>query len=250
MDSLSETERARSLEERLINVWPALTTVMIEGWAVRFANGYSGRANSASALAPGAKVTAATLARIEQLYRDAKLQPQFRISPVAAEGTEAVLLAQGYRVKDEAVSMTVALNGQYISDPRVAMASEPQQPWLDGISVRQEPSKRSPDHLRAIVSRVTLPAAFATLRVNGAATAFAYSAIDRAYAEIGLVMVDGAERGKGLGRAVVTSLMHWAKAKSASHAFLQVDTNNRAALKLYESLGFRRAYQYRTLVKD
>lgn len=250
MDHLSDIERARSLEERLVNVWPAVTTLMIDGWVVRFANGYSGRANSASALVPGAKVSGALLAHVETLYRAQGLKPQFRLSPVAAPETGSFLLAHGYRVKDEALSMTLALDKEAAADPRVHIAVSPQQAWLDGISARQEESKRSPEHLLAIVSRVELPAAYATLRETGTDLGFAYSAIDRGMAEIGLVMVDEKARGRGLGRALVTSLMHWAKSNGASRAFLQVDTGNAPALKLYEALGFRRAYLYRTLVKD
>jgi hypothetical protein len=37
------------LEESLLHAWPAVETRMIEGWAVRFAHGYSSHANSASA---------------------------------------------------------------------------------------------------------------------------------------------------------------------------------------------------------
>jgi hypothetical protein len=36
-------EAVKQLEECLINVWPAINTLMMDGWAVRFANGYSAR---------------------------------------------------------------------------------------------------------------------------------------------------------------------------------------------------------------
>lgn len=250
MDHVDDITLTRSLEERLVNVWPAVTTLMMDGWVVRFANGYSGRANSASALVPGATVNLQFLTHIEALYRAEGLKPQFRISPLAGDGVEAFLLAQGYRVKDEAQSMTVTLTTTQERDARVHIASAPDDAWLNGISVRQEPSKRSPAHLLAIVSRVKLPYACATLRENGTDLGFAYSAIDRGFAEIGLVMVDEKARGNGLGRAIMTSLMQWAATQGATHAFLQVDANNTPALRLYESLGFRRAYRYRTLVKD
>lgn len=250
MDHVDDITLTRSLEERLVNVWPAVTTLMMEGWVVRFANGYSGRANSASALVPGATVNLPLLTHIEALYFAAGLRPQFRISPLAGDGVEAFLLSHGYRVKDEAQSMTVTLTTTQERDARVYIASAPDDAWLNGISARQEPSKRSPAHLLAIVSRVKLPFACATLRENGTDLGFAYSAIDRGFAEIGLVMVDEKSRGKGLGRAIMTSLMQWAAVQGATHTFLQVDTNNTPALRLYESLGFRRAYRYRTLVKD
>lgn len=244
------TTLARDLEERLVNVWPAVTTLMLDGWVVRFANGYSGRANSASALRQGARVDDHLHAQIEQLYVAQGLAPQFRISPVADAGSEAFLRARGYRVKDEALSMWVALPQNLTGDPRVAVEEKPQQAWLDGISRRQEPSKRSPQHLNAIVSRLVIPAGFATLRLESEDAGFAFSAIDRGWAELGLIMIDEKQRGRGLGRCLVTSLMAWAHGRGATHAFLQVDTNNTPALRLYESLGFAPAYTYRTLVKD
>jgi len=46
-----ELAAVRGLEERAFNAWPALQTVLVDGWAFRWANGYTKRANSANALA-------------------------------------------------------------------------------------------------------------------------------------------------------------------------------------------------------
>ncbi|RYE31750.1 MAG: GNAT family N-acetyltransferase, partial [Hyphomicrobiales bacterium] len=54
-------------ERRIINAWPALSTLIVGDWVLRFANGYSGRANSATPLSYGAALDAAMLDLIEEL---------------------------------------------------------------------------------------------------------------------------------------------------------------------------------------
>ncbi|MBK8769157.1 MAG: GNAT family N-acetyltransferase [Rhizobiales bacterium] len=247
---MTDLALTQALEERLLIVWPAVTTLLREDWAVRFANGYSGRANSASPLRPRATISAGFLDDVEQFYRAAGLPPQFRLTPLAEIGMEELLVARGYRIKDRAITMTVALESAPSGDPRVTVADVPEVGWLHGISARQEPSKRSPDHLHAITSRISVPAGFATLRLNGTDCGFGFCAIDRGWAEIGLVVVDGAVRGTGLGRVLVSSIMSWAAARGARNAFLQVDIENTPACRLYGSLGFTPVYDYATLVKD
>ena len=38
------------LEELAMNAWPAIQTYLYDGWIVRFANGYTKRANSVTAV--------------------------------------------------------------------------------------------------------------------------------------------------------------------------------------------------------
>jgi N-acetylglutamate synthase len=235
-------------EERLINVWPAPSTLVMDGWVIRFANGYSGRANSASALIPHTSLAHDLIQRIEELYREAGLVPTFRISPLAESNSEILLAQRGYYLKNEVSTMLLDL-GSFNSriDPRVIITATPTLDWLKGVSIRQEASKRSEDHLEAIVGKIRLPKVFATLSVSEKSIGFGMSAIDRGWAELGSIMLDRGERGKGLGRAVVASLLSWAKEKGASSAFLQVDVTNHVAINLYESLGFKEIYRYRTL---
>jgi N-acetylglutamate synthase len=244
----SDLSLVQQAEERLINVWPAPSTMLMDGWVVRFANGYSGRANSASALVPHATLSTDLIDRIEGLYHDASMLPTFRISPLAEDGFEALLLARGYHVKNEASTMLLDLDSfDTRIDERIRMTAAPTADWLKGVSIRQEPSKRSEAHFETIVGNIRLPAAFASLNIQNEPVGFGMSAIDRGWAELGSIMLDQSQRGKGLGRAIVEALLGWAKEKGAHCAFLQVDITNIVAINLYESLGFKETYRYRTL---
>ncbi len=247
-----DLETIRGCEERLVNVWPAVSTLLMEGWVVRFANGYSGRANSASAVVPGARISPDLLDTIEGLYRDAGLKPSVRITPLADAAVEPLLMRRGYRIKDESRMMTLPLDRSpgLSVDPRVRIEGVPSHRWLAGVSSRQEPSKRSADHLSAIVGQLRVPAAFATLDIAGHPAGFGLCAIDRGWAEIGSIMVDSAFRGQGLGRVTVDALRAWAVSQGAANAFLQVDQTNSVARSLYARRGFTDLCGYKTIVRD
>ena len=52
------------------------------------------------------------------------------------------------------------------------------------------------------------------------------------------------ERGKGHGRRVVLSALKWARLRGARQAWLQVEADNLAARRLYETIGFTEVYRY------
>jgi N-acetylglutamate synthase len=245
-----DIETVRGCEERLVNVWPAVSTLLMEGWVVRIAHGYSGRANSASAVVPGARMSPDLLDTIEKLYRDAGLKPSVRITPLADPGVEPLLMQRGYRIKDECRILPLDRYRGVRADPRVRIEGAPSRRWLAGVSSNQAPSKRSADHLLAIVGHLRVPAVFATLEIDGKAAGFGMCAIDRGWAELGSIMLDGAFRGRGLGRATVDALLAWAAREGASNAFLQVDQTNTVACKLYASQGFTDLCGYKTFIRD
>ncbi len=46
-------------------------------------------------------------------------------------------------------------------------------------------------------------------------------------------------RGKGIARRLITDVIEYAKTKGATHAVLEVRTDNKPAISLYEKLGFK-----------
>ncbi len=241
----------RACESRIINAWPAPTTLVIDDWVVRFANGYSGRANSASALREGGDMDDATLELVEKLYADAGLPPRIRFTPLVAESARRRFSARGYRIETASFGMVAELDRhrhpelpEMIATPRADAA------WIDGVCSHQTGNKRNREHLAAIVSGICLPAAFATLLHEGRPAAFAMSVAERGMAEIGAVIVDESLRGRGLGKKLMQGLMGWAAAQGCAQAYLQVDQSNGLALEMYRRLGFRQLYAYETRVQD
>jgi ribosomal protein S18 acetylase RimI-like enzyme len=238
-------------ERRIVNAWPSPATLLIDDWVVRFAGGYSGRANSASPLKPGAELDEDTLSLIEELYRSDGLPPCIRLTPLVGEATLAMVKARGFAVRDASFGLIRALDDiEPEIEPDLQIEARPSADWIAGVAARQSGIKADAGKLAAIVEGVRLPAAFATWLIAGEPVAFGMSVAERGMAEIGSVVVDPAHRGHGLGRRLIGGLMGWARAMDAEQAYLQVDQTNAVALGLYRSLGFRELYAYETRVLD
>jgi ribosomal protein S18 acetylase RimI-like enzyme len=243
---MSDLALVEKLERCLLHVWPSVEMEMHGPWALRFAHGYSARANSASALSQDAAIGQELLHRTKAFFDGYKLPAQFRISPLVKAGSTEALQSAGYIFKDEAVAMTAPLSG-FAQHPDVAIAPVADDSWLGGVTaLNEDQSKRKPDHLKAITARMKPPVAFASATQNGKSVGYGVCAIHDGWAELGSVIVAPEARGNGLGRALVTSLLHWASANGAVNAFLQVDVENTVAITLYRSLSFVDCYRYST----
>lgn len=250
-DATSDPALVLECERRVVNAWPSPSTLLIGDWVVRFASGYSGRANSASPLKPGAELDEATLAMIEELYRADGLPPSIRLTPLVGEETHKRVLARGYRLKDASFGLIADLDStEPLIEPDLQIEARPSQDWIAGVSSHQVEAKRNEAQLAAIVEKVRLPAAFATFLLAGEPVAYGMSVAERGMAEIGSVIVDPNHRGHGFGRRMITGLMSWARLMDAEASYLQVDQTNAVALKLYAGLGFRRLYAYETRILE
>jgi ribosomal protein S18 acetylase RimI-like enzyme len=246
-----DTALVSACETRIVNAWPAPTTLVVDQWVVRFANGYSGRANSASSLREEGDMDETTLAFVEGLYRQAGLPPRIRFTPLVAESARRRFAERGYRIETASFGMVAELDPNlHPPAPGMLTTAQAEDAWIDGVCAHQTGAKRNREHLAAIVSGVRVPAAFATLLHEGRPAAYAMSVAERGMAEIGAVIVDEALRGKGLGKRMMLGLMGWAAAQGCSQAYLQVDQSNGLAFEMYKRLGFRTVYAYETRILD
>jgi len=95
------------------------------------------------------------------------------------------------------------------------------------------------------------PGVLGTLAERGESLlGFALAARVGEEAELLSVAVAPAERGAGLGRALLESLLAGLRARGARRVHLEVRRSNAAALALYESLGFRTARRRARYYRD
>lgn len=231
----------QACEERLINCWPAHQTVVAGDWLCRFAQGYSGRANSATCIRPATALDGAMLRHIECLYNAAGLRPSIRLSPLVRPAVIRMLEQDGYAAEDGSIGMIGPATPGPIPDG-LRLEAQPSPEWLEGACRWQTGVKRDIRALSGIVSNLRVPTRFATLMVEGAGAAYALVSVDRGMAEFGAVMVDPTRRGQGLGRQLVSGIIAWAAEAGAERMFLQVASDNEVAKALYGSLGFQPVY--------
>ncbi len=99
-----------------------------------------------------------------------------------------------------------------------------------------------------MLGRVQRPCAYACVMIGLDVVAVGRAVADTGWAGVfGMATLPRA-RGQGAARNVLAELAGWAGAHEAGRMYLQVERDNRAALRLYERTGFREicGYHYRT----
>ena len=128
----AQTTDAQRIEEAALNAWPALHQHFYDGWVLRFAKGFTKRANSIVPLyPPRAPIDDAELARrvryCENLYARERLQTVFRLTSIApAPQLDAFLARRNYERIDPTAVLACDMSGQATS-PSPA-AAEPARP--------------------------------------------------------------------------------------------------------------------------
>ncbi len=246
---MTDPALVQTLETRLINAWPAFETQIVEGWVVRFAKGYSKRANSASPLVAGASLDDAAIDQIVAEFVALRLRPTFRLTGLQAPDVDGRLARRGF-VEFEPTYGMVAPLSEIMVEPQVvgeqAVKIEPKAKgrWLKEVAASYGGDKANDVVLKEIVERIRLPAAFATLELDERAAAWGLGVVERGYLGLFDIVVRPDLRGLGLGRQIVCALTAWGRNAGAAQAYLQVREDNEVARDLYRTLGFTDAYRY------
>lgn len=235
--------RIRQLEALAYNAWPALQTVLAEGWVIRFSEGYTKRANSAAAFAEAAAPVRDVAPFVEDIYARHGIVPTFRSSPLTHPDDHAWLLQAGYSAFDQSIVMTADLSAGK-ADQAVSMLAEPSQAWLEGFAAGNRYGPTVRPTLERMLAAIRPRAAYATLVHDGRSTAYGLAVNEREWVGLFDILVEAPYRGLGQGQRLVQTLLDWGRRQNATHAYLQVTAGNETAIKLYRKLGFEEAYRY------
>jgi ribosomal protein S18 acetylase RimI-like enzyme len=246
---MADPALVQALETRLVNAWPALETQIVEGWVVRFAKGYSKRANSASPLIPGASLDDAAIDQIVRQFEIQRLRPTFRLTSLERSDVEERLARRGFVEFEPTYGMVATLSQldietQVTGEPTVTIEPKPTGRWLKEIAASYGGDKANHAILKEIVDRIRQPTAYATLNLDDRPAAWGLAVVERGFVGLFDIVVAPDLRGLGLGKQVVCALTAWASKAGADQAYLQVREDNQVARDLYRTVGFTDAYRY------
>lgn len=246
------------IEELTLNTWPAEQSVLLEGWVMRAAAGYTKRANSVSPLyGPEGQHTGLDvkykILLAEQYYEAAGLNPVFKITPfIQPANLDEILAEQGYDIVEPssvrllALQELPAVTGQY----NVQIREELTEDWLTSFAGMSRLSAANRDTLRRMLSSSCLKKGYALLLKEGIPAACGLGVIQYGYVGLYDVYTAPEFRRQGLAEELLLSLLHWAKDQGVAQSFLQVVQANRGASALYDKLGYKEIYKYWYRVKS
>ena len=122
----------RRIEEAAMNAWPALQQQLYDGWILRFAKGYTKRANSVNPLFESTLDLAEKVAVCETVYLERDLRPIFRLPTFCTPPElDRLLEARRYERIDTTLVQTLDLARAAIQPPALSLIHQPLDEWLD-----------------------------------------------------------------------------------------------------------------------
>ncbi|MBF6211200.1 GNAT family N-acetyltransferase [Nocardia puris] len=248
------TREIRALESAAADGWPGVEHAWIDGWFARGGYDYTQRANSAVPLGISgqpAALTADTLDRIVAWYAERGLPATLLLPDRLASAPP------GWNTWNETLVLGLDIENFVLPQgpSMVRFAPEPSAEWLRMHRYRGEDpathTSREPvvEVLTAVRDgNVT----FATLGLpqpiaigRGAHTV---ATDGRHWVGLTCVAVAAEHRRRGLAALICAELIRWGHERGATHAYVQVEAGNAAALALYRELGFVEHHSYRYAV--
>jgi ribosomal protein S18 acetylase RimI-like enzyme len=216
--------------------WPATETAPLGDWTLRYAGGFTRRANSVLVGGdPGMPVDEA-LAEVVRWYRERGLTPYLQLSDSSPYAAEAA--ARGWPREADTLIRTAPLAPLTLlpGDP-VTLSRTPDADWLAAYH-------RTGDLADAALKVVTGGPSVWFATMPGA---IGRAVVDGRWALFGAVEVIPSHRRRGLASAVMGALARRAAEEGATAAYLQVEADNAGARALYDRLGFsdHHGYHYR-----
>ncbi|WP_169984610.1 N-acetyltransferase [Microbispora sp. H10836] len=227
--------------------WPAPGRAEDGGWVYRHAGGVTKRANSVLALGERTDLPEA-VGRAERFYAGLGQPCVFSVGMGASRGLDDELGRRGYRLVDPTLVMTRPLTSGGLAAGAV-VEDAPSERWLhtwwsvDGGRHRDTGEIPARTWGERILSGV--PAGYVLLDEG----AVGRGVPQGRWLGIYCMAVEPRVRRRGLGAAVLRTLLAWGEGHGADSAYLVVTEANAAARALYEREGFTVAGRYHYRVR-
>ena len=239
-----------AIERVAFDAWPAAEVKALGGWRLRFNHGVTSRGCS---VWPGPGEDGppldARVEAVERFYAGRGAAASYQLSPASAPPElDRVLAARGYEPSvPVSVELASAAGVAALATPRGAEAScsdELSEAWFDLSGRRGRFEGEAVAVYRAMLGRVRGRAGFALVRAGGETVAVGLTVASPPWAGVFSMRTLPDRRGQRFGEAVLGAIARWAQGRGASRLYLQVETDNAPARKLYARAGFEPRYEY------
>jgi ribosomal protein S18 acetylase RimI-like enzyme len=189
----------------------------------------------------------AAIEKVISFYKEKDLVPRFQMSEVSKPvELDRDLSERGFSVGLQVEIHTAAINHlvQKETGFDVLISNDISDGWMSVYGESSGYETSTMDTRRDLMKRTTLTKAFALARIDRELAGVGFGVVEDKWLGLFNIAVHPTMRGRGVALAVNTALAKWAHKRGARSAYLQVESENLPALKLYAKLGFQHAYTY------
>lgn len=236
-------EEFRGFERTMIRARPALESIELDGWVLRFAGGFTKRANSVNPHFGSTQPATEKIARCEALYGARGLPAIFRLTPFSQPADlDRTLADAGYRLLDRSVVIAGAIRPTDGEVESVAFATS--EGWLDAFDRLRGLDEAATGIHRRIVDAVDDERFFALVGRETEPIACGLGVCVEDTVVLFDLFVEESHRRRGHGAAVASAILRRAIGRGARMALLQTHSENAIAQRLYRRFGLAVAYPY------
>lgn len=237
----------KTIEEYTLNAWPALQTLIQDGWILRFADGYTKRSNSINAIYKGNDDNLhKKILNCENIYSRSNLDVIFKITPFVSDLLDKVLEDREYAILDHSSVQTLEsltdIKEPSVKDIEISECLNDK--WLEFMSSLNDLSENNKSVTQKLLSESKLKQGYFILYDNSVPVACGLGVVEGDYIGLYDIITDKHYRNQGYGEQLILHILHWAKSIGVTKSYLQVVKNNHGAIHCYRKLNYKEQYTY------
>jgi GNAT superfamily N-acetyltransferase len=235
------------LEQVASNAWVAEETERLGGWLLRANNGVTRRANSVLPIGPPPPPLDDAIEKVISFYKMRDLIPRFQMTELSKPiELDRDLSERGFSVGLQVEVHTAAISHLTQKEPLidVMISNDISDGWMSVYSESSGYNFSTMETRKALMKRTNLLKVFALAKIDRELAGVGFGVVEGKWLGLFNIAVHPTMRGRGVALAVNIALANWAEQRGARSAYLQVESENLPALKLYSKLGFQHAYTY------
>jgi len=233
------------IEEAALNAWPAPRQMVYDGWLLRFAGGYTKRANSVNVHTSSSLPLDEKIRYCEKVYAEQGLPLIFRLPEfMTTKELEAALTRHGYMPFDPTLVMGFEISTSENLPEGCDVEELTINAWINLRAALTETPLSQWEIHQSILNVIIPQKVLMGLSFEGNPVACGMAVLDEDLLGYFSIYTRESMRRRGFGQVMMHALTRWGMEHGASYAYLQVEGDNLAAQSMYWKLGFKDSYRY------
>ncbi len=241
-------EQIKELDRISSRSWPAREVRHLGGWLLRATSGVTRRANSVLPLdSEGIGDVSEAVERVCMFYTKRNITPRFQMTLASRpDGLDQSLGELGFVVELKVIIQVASIESVVStgSEIPVVVNSTPSLEWFTAYAEAGGLDDFALGVRKEIVERVPAEKGFAAARLDGKIVGIGFGVRDGDWLGLFAIVTHPKYRRRNIATTVSCALTRWGQRHGATRAYLQVEEENSAALKLYNRLGFKNHHKY------